>query len=65
MVVRGRLWRMSNPALTDNERQNLVTELMNARRAVKQAKGDPLATKVARQFVYAAKVALGEREPVW
>jgi hypothetical protein len=56
---------VSNPALTDNERQTLVTELMDARRAVKQAKGDPLATKAARQRVDAAKVALGERGPVW
>ncbi|MBB4351707.1 hypothetical protein [Aliirhizobium cellulosilyticum] len=38
---------------------------MNARRAVKQAKGDPSATTVARQSVDAAKVALGERGPVW
>jgi hypothetical protein len=65
MVVRGRLWRVSNPALSENERQDLVTALMNARRAVKQAKGDPLATTVARQSVDAAKVALGERGPVW
>nr|WP_183830402.1 hypothetical protein [Rhizobium cellulosilyticum] len=65
MVVRGRLWRLSNPALKENERQDLVTALMNARRAVKQAKGDPSATTVARQSVDAAKVALGERGPVW
>lgn len=65
MVVRGRLWRMSNPALSENERQDLVTTLMDARRAVKQAKGDPSATTVARQSVDAAKVALGERGPVW
>lgn len=51
MVVRGRLWRMSNPALKEIERQNLVTALMNARIAVKQAKGDPSATTVARQSV--------------
>lgn len=65
MVVQGRLWRVSNPALKETERQDLVIALMNARRAVKQAKGDPSTTKVARRSVDAAKVALGERWPVW
>lgn len=42
-VVRVRLWRCSNPALVEDERQRLVNELMDARRAVKAAKtsGDP------------------------
>lgn len=66
-VVRGRLWRCSNPALPAEERQRLVTELMAARRAVGMAlkAGDSDAIKAARGRVDAAKVALGERGPVW
>lgn len=65
IVVRGRLWRASNPSLGESERQALVNELMDARRAVRDAKGDPQAMKQARADVDAAKVALGERGPVW
>jgi hypothetical protein len=38
---------------------------MSARRAVRDAKGDPEATARARARVDAAKRALGERGPVW
>ena len=38
---------------------------MAARRAVREAGGDQLAVKAARARVDAAKVALGERGPVW
>ncbi|MFK3891257.1 hypothetical protein [Sphingomonas sp. NPDC079357] len=67
MVVRGRLWRMSNPALSQDTRQALVVELMAARRAVQSAlrRDDPVARRAARSRVDAAKVALGERGPVW
>lgn len=43
IVVDGRLWRASNPALPDTVRQGLVEALMAARRAVKAAleAGDP------------------------
>jgi len=66
-VVKGQLWRCSNPALDEGDRQRLVNELMAARRAVKAAKasGDPAQLKAARKDVNAAKVALGERGPVW
>ena len=64
-VVRGRLWRKSNPALDDDLRQRLVKALMAARNAVRQAKGDPQAAAVARKEVNDAKIALGERGPVW
>ena len=64
IVVRGRLWRATNPALPEDERQRLVNELMDARRAVRDAKDDT-AMKEARARVHAAKVALGERGPVW
>ena len=65
IVVRGRLWRAANPHLPDAERQRLVDELMDARRAVGAARGDTDARKAARARVDAAKRALGERGPVW
>ncbi len=34
-VVRGKLWRMSNPALEPGRKSELVRDLMHARRAVK------------------------------
>ena len=64
-VVAGRLWRRSNPALDPAERQDLINELMSSRRAVRDGKGDPEAIAAARRRVDAAKVALGERGPVW
>lgn len=65
IVVRGRLWRTSNPDLPDNERQALIDELMSARRAVRDAKDDAVAMRAARARVQAAKEGLGERGPVW
>ncbi|WP_338469028.1 hypothetical protein V3I01_05600 [Sphingomonas sp. gentR] len=67
IVVRGRLWRKSNPALASDERQALVDALMQARRAVRTAmtQGDGPALRQARAQVHATKVALGERGPVW
>jgi len=66
-VVKQALWRCSNPAMGEVERQRLVNELMNARRAVKAAKAsnDPDQMKAARSAVQKAKVSLGERGPVW
>ncbi|WP_241527416.1 hypothetical protein [Sphingomonas turrisvirgatae] len=58
-MVRGRLWRTSNPALPETTREQLVRELMAARRAVRAKEPD------ARARVDAAKRALGERGPVW
>jgi hypothetical protein len=65
LVVRGRLWRASNPALDPALRQELVDTLMAARRAVRDAAGDPVRTRAARQAVDEAKQRLGERGPVW
>lgn len=66
-VVRGRLWRCSNPALREAEREREVKRLMDARRAVGAARraGDAEAVAGARRAVDAAKIALGERGPVW
>ena len=38
IVVRGRLWRATNPSLPEPERQRLTQALMDARRAVKTAR---------------------------
>ncbi len=67
MVVRGRLWRVANPNLQPQKREALVSELMTARRQVKaaMASGDADALSAARKRVNGAKVALGERGPVW
>ncbi len=67
VVIRGRLWRTSDPRLAPEERAALVSALMTARRDV----GSALRTcqveaqTEARRRVQAAKVALGERGPVW
>ena len=66
-VVRGRLWRRANPDLMEPVRARLVADLMTARRDVAAANraGDAAARADARRRVDAAKVALGERGPVW
>jgi hypothetical protein len=64
-LVAGRLWRSTNPAIPEDRRLRLVAELMDARRAVKEAKRGKGDIHAARQAVDAAKVALGERGPVW
>jgi hypothetical protein len=66
-IVKDRLWRTSNPGLAPEKRQELVKELMDARRQVGAAvkAQDPEAERRARAAVDAAKRALGERGPVW
>ena len=66
-MVRGRLWRCTNPALSQDEREQLTRELMQARAAVGRARraGDEEDMRLARAAVNSAKVALGERGPVW
>lgn len=64
-VVRGRLWRASNPALTATGRDRLVHDLMSARQAVRTALRTGQGLADARTRVNDAKVALGERGPVW
>lgn len=66
-VVRGRLWRTSNPSLDEKTRESLTAKLMHARRAVSAAlrSGDERQLAVARASVNEAKIALGERGPVW
>jgi hypothetical protein len=66
-VVRGKLWRLANPDLSETLRSTLVSELMKARSAVRSAKiaGDPAAETAAHHAVDVAKKKLGERGPVW
>jgi len=66
-VVRGRLWRMSDPNLDDACRDGLVRELMKARYEVGAAKRrrDNDAETQARAAVNRVKHLLGERGPVW
>lgn len=66
-VVKGRLWRTSNPHLVPEARQQFVDQLMSARRQVGLAlkAGDKDAERQARAAVDEAKRALGERGPVW
>lgn len=63
-LVKDRLWRCTNSALPEAERVARVKDLMQARAAVKNAKTEEDVRK-ARDRVQAAKVALGERGPVW
>ena len=66
-VVRGRLWRCSNPNLSAQRRAQLTHALMDARRSVLSAKRaeNRNAEVRARSLVNDAKQALGERGPVW
>lgn len=67
IVVRGRLWRATNPHLDEATRAAAVSDLMRARSAVRAAlpSGDEAALKTARAAVDDAKRRLGERGPVW
>lgn len=67
LVVDGRKWRRSDPAIPELLRVELVAELMAARRAVGAAlrADDGDAEAVARARVQDAKLALGERGPAW
>ena len=64
-VVRERLWRCANPALDPDTKAALVSALMTARRALRAGHGSPDERAHARRAVDDAKVALGERGPVW
>ncbi|WP_108668070.1 DUF3253 domain-containing protein [Euzebya rosea] len=64
IVVDGRRWRATDPAIPEAFRQELVNELMAARRAVRDADGEE-EERAARRRVQDAKVALGERGHPW
>jgi hypothetical protein len=67
LVVRGRLWRSTNPGLAKTRAKRLTSQLMAARRAVYAATRakDTKALRAARAAVHEAKVALGERGAAW
>lgn len=67
IVVDGRRWRASDPGVPEPLRQELVDELMDARRAVGAARrlADAEAEAQARARIQHAKVALGERGHPW
>ena len=66
-VANNRLWRCTDPRLTEEQKRVHIKALMKARRAVRSAQqqGDDDALRQARQSVQEAKEALGERGPVW
>ncbi|MGW9827872.1 hypothetical protein ACUXNS_002905 [Brevibacterium pityocampae] len=60
IVVDGRRWRATDPRIPPDLKNELVAELMRARRLI-NSEGD-----AARPLVHEAKIALGERgEPWW
>ncbi|MGC4937701.1 hypothetical protein [Kribbella sp. DT2] len=67
IVVNGRKWRATDPAIPDELRDELQRSLMAARRAIAQSHrdDDPEAEREARARVQIAKVALGERGDPW
>lgn len=67
LIVRHRLWRAANPGLNAEARSGLVNALMTARREVGIAlrSKDDARLAQTRTAVHAAKIALGERGPVW
>jgi len=64
LEIDGRKWRRSDPSIPPALRQQLVNELMSARRAVGTA-ADASGRREARRRVQDAKVALGERGRAW
>ena len=63
-VVRGRLWRLSDPSLDAERRAALVAELMTLRRSLRDPVDGPERLAV-RKRLDDVKIALGERGPVW
>ncbi|WP_181273955.1 biopolymer transporter Tol [Brevibacterium oceani] len=67
LIVKGRRWRRTDPALEPSVIEELKSHLGAARNAVKQAKrrGDGNELAEARRRVDAAKHGLGERGEYW
>ncbi|MEH3128725.1 MAG: hypothetical protein PGN27_02045 [Mycolicibacterium neoaurum] len=65
VVINGRRWRATDPAIPEGRRSELVSILMAWRREVRRTKGTE-AEASSRAGVQAVKVALGERgQPPW
>ncbi|MFB8245583.1 hypothetical protein ACFC5X_11120 [Streptomyces sp. NPDC055952] len=67
VVVKGRKWRATDPAIPEETAARLRRHLMSARRAVRAATSaaDANAEAAARARVNRAKIALGERGTPW
>ncbi|WP_069743514.1 hypothetical protein [Streptomyces sp. EN23] len=67
VIINGRRWRATDPAVPEDAAAALRSHLMAARRAVREAKraADDAALRRARERVQRAKVALGERGDPW
>ena len=67
LVIDGRRWRRTDPALPDDVAARLRSHLGRARSAVRAGKraDDPEAVAGARRRVGLAKRGLGERGPRW
>lgn len=61
IIVKGRRWRATDPAIPDERSAELRSILMAWRREVKRTSGAP----ESRAGVHATKVALGERGTPW
>lgn len=64
VVIDGRRWRATDPAIPEDRRAELQRVLMAWRRDVKRTKGTA-EEPTSRAGVQAAKVALGERGTPW
>ncbi len=64
LVIKGRRWRATDPAIPEERRQELTRVLMAWRREVRRTQGTD-GESAARAGVQAAKVALGERGTPW
>jgi hypothetical protein len=64
VVIDGRRWRATDPAIPEPRRAELTRVLMAWRREVRRVKGTE-GEREARAGVHAAKVALGERGTPW
>lgn len=65
VVIDGRRWRATDPAIPEARRAELTRILMAWRREVRRTRGTD-AEPAARAGVHAAKIALGERgSPPW
>lgn len=64
VVIDGRRWRATDPAIPEDRRAELTSILMAWRREVRRTRGTD-EEPAARAGVQAAKVALGERGAPW
>jgi hypothetical protein len=64
VVIDGRRWRATDPAIPEERRDELTRTLMAWRREVRRTQGSA-GERAARDGVQAAKVALGERGTPW